>query len=201
MPELLIITFEHEEEAEQAKDALRSLPEGELLQISDALTIQRDGVNALRFQAVRRNSSVLLSVPRALAASAFAGIYFAAAWAVTAGSMITGAVLRGRGPMKRETAAQLQSHLSTAASALVLIVNERASADMIASLETLSTGKEQVQPGEEKSLSQIIRTPISAENAATLRRELRLAQQAEPAPDDTSVPPPRAHSSNDFSNT
>ncbi len=201
MPELLIITFEKEEEAEQAKSALRNLSEGELLQISDALTIQQDGVSALQFQAVRRNSSVLLSVPRALAASAFAGIYFTAAWVVTAGSMIMGAVLRGRGTMKRETAAHLQSHLATAASALVLIVNERASADMLASLETLSIGNDQFQPDEQKAVSQIIRTPISAENAATLRRELRLAQQAAPAPEIKSVSPSAPHSSNDLSNT
>jgi uncharacterized membrane protein len=180
MPELLIITFEHEEDAEQVRAALRKMPREELLRIEDALTLQGAGLKTLRFESLRRRSSPLLAVPKALAASAFAGIYFAAAWTVATGTVLASALQRARKPLRRAAAMDLQDHVGDAASALVLIVKDQENRELLAQIERLAANQEPsaLLTPEASTSRRVMHTPISTENVARLRQDLRMARKA-----------------------
>lgn len=203
MPELLIITFEHEEDAEQARAALRKMPREELLRIEDALTLQGAGLETLRFESLRRRSSPLLAVPRALAASAFAGIYFAAAWAVATGTVLASALQRARKPLRRAAANDLQDHVGDAASALVLIIKDQVNSELLAQIEGLAAKQETSEPltAATGTGRRVMHTPISTENVARLRQDLRMAREAAESSKRNDQAPGQGYSANDFSST
>ena len=159
MPELLIVAFDDEEGADKAKQNLRRLPRTELLRIEDAVAVSEADKRALALAPTTADPAVALALPRALLASAFAGVFFLTAWGLTAAEMITDVLRRGRRPVDHNTAQAMQSQTDNAKSLLVLIVRDEASEEMIGRLNDA--------PG------QIVRGPISAQHAAALRRHLR----------------------------
>ena len=159
MPKLMILTYGDEDGAEAAKASLKHLPREQLLLVEDALAMADGKQAGVALDEREDGSPLVVALPRALLASAFAGVFFLAAWGLTAVGMIGGTLMRNRKPVNRRTAQTLQRRIDSAQSVLVLIVSDTAPDEM---LQHFSSADDQ-----------IMRASISAEQAGALKRRLR----------------------------
>lgn len=158
MPDLVVVAFETEEGANEARAALRDLPEEQAILIDDAMTISRDGPETAALQRVRSRSSRLVTWPRSILGSAFSGACLVTAWVIVGAGSLGGALIRGRHQIDHGAVKKLDNKLRDAGSALILIVHESTPDEMMTTL----TGYD----------SDILRTEISRDNMKRLKKIL-----------------------------
>ena len=161
MPELIIVTFESENGAEEARASLDKLPKDQKVLIEEAMAVTAGNTGALGFQEMRRRPPWPISLPRTLFGAAFTGACKATAWALVVAGTIGGAVIRGAERIDGRSVQEIEERLDSAGSALFLITSGGVPVDVASVLSeqdadlyhtTISPDnaevlKENVQPG------------------------------------------------------
>ena len=159
MPDLIIVAFETEAGADEARAALRDLPEEQVTLIDDAMTITSDSPELIALEQVRSRTSRLVTWPRAILGSAFASACLVSAWVIAETGSIGGSLIRGRTQIDHSTVKKLDNKLRDAGSALVLVVRESTPDEMMATLTEYD--------------SEVMRTELSKDSLKKLRKVLQ----------------------------
>ena len=134
MPDLIVVSFETETGADEARASLSDLPEDQVTLIDDAVTITGASPEAVALHQVRSRTSKLVTWPRSILGSAFTGACLVTAWVIAETGSLGGALIRGRKQLDHGTAKKLDNKLRDAGSALILIVHESTPDEMLTAL-------------------------------------------------------------------
>lgn len=159
MPELIVITFDTESGADEARTSLRDLPPDQTMLIQDAMTATAGDADALGFGEMRRQPSRLISLPRALAAATFDSALKATAWALVIAGTVGSTVIRGVQRIDGKSVAEIEGKLDGAKSTLFLITDGSMPVELVESLSDQDVD--------------VMHATISSDNAAVLRKHLQ----------------------------
>jgi uncharacterized membrane protein len=159
MPDLVIVTFESESGADEARASLQDLPEAQVTLIDDAMTLTSDSPELASLAQVRSRTSRLVTWPRAILGSAFAGACLVSAWVIAETGSIGGSLIRGRKQIDHGTVKKLDNKLRDAGSALILVLRESTPDEMMATLTEYD--------------SDVMRTELSKDSLKKLRKVLQ----------------------------
>jgi len=124
MPDLIVVTFETESGADEARASLSKLPEEQVMLIDDAMTITSGSPETAALHKVRSRTSKLVTWPRSILGSAFTGVFLVTAWVISEAGTIGGSLIRGRKQLDHGTVKKLDNKLRDAGSALILVMRD-----------------------------------------------------------------------------
>ena len=159
MPDLIVVTFETEAGADEARASLSKLPEDQVTLIDDAMTITSGSPETAALHRVRSRTSKLVTWPRSILGSAFTGVFLVTAWVISETGTIGGSLIRGRKQLDHGTVKKLDNKLSDAGSALILVMRESTPDEMMSALAEYD--------------SEILRTELSRDNVKRLQKALQ----------------------------
>lgn len=134
MPELIVITFETEAGAEEARASLSRLPNDQKILIEEAMAITDQDVDTLGFDEMRLRAPWPISLPRALFGAVFIGACKATAWALVAAGTVGGGIIRGAQRIDGKSVQEIEERIGSAGSALFLITDGGVPVDVAAIL-------------------------------------------------------------------
>ena len=159
MPELIVVTFDSEAGADEARNALRRLPKEQMALIEEAMVATENSADGLGFDRMRTQPSRLISWPRTIAGAAFSTAFRATAWAIATAGAIGGTAIRGAQRIDGRSVKEIEARLVDAKSTLFLITDGAVPIELVESLSEQD--------------AKLMHTTISVGNAEVLKDHLQ----------------------------